>query len=123
MAYRDELAAAHERIADLERERAASIAPTREAAKLAALERERRSVLAELESPMGGLGSVLGWKFYIPFVGVAVAFLLDGDPLFASLAVGAAFFLHWVARKVVTSNRRNAERHLALLEAEIARLC
>jgi hypothetical protein len=51
-AYRDDLAAAHERIAELERERAEAVAPTREAARLAA------------------------------FAGGAIAFLLDGDPLF-----------------------------------------
>ena len=123
MTYRDDLAAAHERIADLERERAESKAPTREAARLAALERERRHVLAELEAPGAGLGSVLGWKFYLPFGAGAVAFLLDGDPLFAVLAIVAGVFLRWIAQKIVASNRASSERHLAQLEAEIARLC
>lgn len=59
----------------------------------------------------------------MPFGVAAVVFLLDGDPIVAALTVVLAFVARFVGRKVVTSNRRDAERHLAQLEAEIARLC
>ena len=123
MTYRDDLAAAHERIAELEKERAEAVVPTREAARLAALEREKRHVLAELEAGDGGLGWVLGWPFYVPFGLGAIAFLLDGDPIFAGLAVVSAVFIRWVAKKMLASSRANARRHLEQLDAEIARLC
>jgi hypothetical protein len=105
------------------RDEAETRARTREAKRLAGLERERQNLLATIESPEGDIPSLLRWKIYVPFAIAATVFLLDGDPVFAGITVLLAFVSRWIGGKVVAANRRDARRHLALVEAEIARLC
>jgi hypothetical protein len=115
--YRDELAAAHARIAQLEEERGhAGSARTTE---IAALERERAGLVTTHEPQ--DVWRKLVW-FFIAFWATAVAFLIDGDYIFGSLAVAGPFLIGKIWQRVLMGDAERAARQLVLVDARIAEL-
>jgi hypothetical protein len=119
--YRDALAAAHSRIEQLERALGEQKKSDSRAAALAALHRERARVAASTR-PRDDWKRLVVTRVIVPvgIVGVVLAFA--GDWFFASAAVVLSVATWFGVGAFVRSSAKTAERQLALVEAEIARL-
>ena len=115
--YRDDLVAAQQRIAELERRVASSLGTSAVAARLAALVRERAAVVAATKPR--SVWRMLVWIFVV-FFGVAIAFAHDGAWVFAGLAVAAPFGVGVVGQRISNANVKAAIQQLALIDQEIA---
>jgi hypothetical protein len=105
--YRDELAAAHARIAALEKNANANGRISAAAARLAALQRERMHLTAasDSEQPM----QVRPIWVHVVLLSVGVAFLRDRDWVLACMAVLAIPLIQWLNRANVAKARRDGE--------------
>lgn len=117
--HRDALAAAHERIASLEADADERQRIDADAARLAALLRERARASSEME-PQSVWGK-LPW-FFVVFGVAALAFTHDGDWIVALLAMLSPFAIGLGARAVARSNARAAVAQVKLIDEEIARM-
>jgi hypothetical protein len=112
--YRDALAAAHERIAQLERPHVGV-----QAALLAALYRERAGVVQATKPRK--VWSTLRLAFVV-FWGAAIALAFDRHWLEAAVASISPVIAGLVGQRISTANAHGAGRQLALVEARIAEL-
>jgi hypothetical protein len=116
-AYRNELAAAQARIAQLEkvvRERSAADA---KASTIAALLRERARAVEAVEPR--NVWAMLRWSFVV-FGVVALAFVVDGDWLFGGLAAVAPALMGLVGQRIADANAAAASRQIALIDERLA---
>jgi hypothetical protein len=117
--YRDDLAAARERIADLERRLADLGSQDARARRLAALVRERTHVDARREAP--SVWRRMGWLFVV-FAGVGAVFLVRGDLVLGVLALLAPVGMGVGATRLYAAETDAARRQRTLLDQEIAAL-
>jgi len=115
-AYRDDLAAAQARIANLEKLVAADRGASAQARTVAALLAERARIVGGVEPPH--VWSRLRY-FFVVFGVVAIAFAADHDWLFASLAVAAPFLMGFIGQRFVVSNAAASARQLALIDERL----
>ncbi|HEY1691050.1 MAG TPA: hypothetical protein VGG39_02745 [Polyangiaceae bacterium] len=117
--YRDELAAARARIADLERRLADLGSQDARARRLAALVRERTHVDARLEVP--GVWPRMVWLFVV-FAGVGAVLLFRGDLVLGVFSLVAPVAMGVGATRFFAAETDAARRQRTLVEQEIAAL-
>jgi hypothetical protein len=118
-AYRDALAAAHERIAQLEILTAASRQTHAKAATLAALRRERARV-ADGVVPHDDWQPMVAKRILLPLGVLSLVFVFQGDWVFSSLGVFFGVGTWFGVGAFVRSSATASARQLALVDAEIA---
>jgi hypothetical protein len=118
-AYRDELEAAHARIARLEGVLAEQTDGDARARRIAALLRERAAVAEATEPP--DVWPKLVWLFVVFWV-VGIAFLIDHDWIFGTLALVSPFVMGLVAQRVLNANAAAALRQVELIDERLAEL-
>jgi hypothetical protein len=119
-AYRDELAAAQARIAELERVVAAQSASEAQARQITALLRERDR--ASAVPPRSILGVFIWMIVCVVAIGAAIACAVDHDWVVTILAIGAPGVLWLVDRRLAASNAAAAKRQVALIDERLAKM-
>jgi len=118
-AYRDELAAANARIAQLEQIVAAQGSDGVRQKRIAALVRERGMALQSTEPP--NVWRMLRWMFIV-FPCTGVAFVVDRDWVVGGLAIVLPFVIGSVGQRIANGNAAAAQRQVALIDAQIGQL-
>ncbi|HEY8089873.1 MAG TPA: hypothetical protein VIF09_18560 [Polyangiaceae bacterium] len=116
-AYRDELGAAQERIARLERLLAERTTGDALSSRVAALLRERAHVEGRI-TPWSVWPKM--WWLFLVFVSVGVVFAMEGDWAMGLASLAAPFAMGFVGQRVVDGNAATAARQLALADGELA---
>jgi hypothetical protein len=118
-AYRDELEAAHARIARLEGLLAEQTHGDARARQIAALLRERAAVASATEPP--DVWPKLVW-FFVVFWVAAIAFLIDGDGIVGILALVTPAVIGVVAQRVLNASAAAALKQVELIDERLAKL-